>query len=294
MPTRSNFIMSICVFILYITCISCIILFQAQVHTFYKDIFSKPASDMINQTMRICNGPYFSYQLNNLLVMPFSLILLTVFTLIKREAINPFKKQNRFFNAALYCLLANEIFRMIETTMFHNGQEFNTRLLYLNESMLGNQSDFVRIGLGLQPESMKQITTTSKPIMTKANLFVFEPLMLRYSKPRLPPRLNWKNFETPLMDTTTTSRVKYIDMNDANLTRLFESNLNKTRQVQSKLDTTLNKTLFDAAMSLYENERVQLAMNRVFNSQSFNWWIVFNKFKGFGIMMLEVLVIGMR
>ena len=128
-----------------------------QVHSFYTKQSSSSSSitnGLMNETMNFCNGPLFSYQINNMLVMPFSLVLLAVFTCVKKKSINPFGKENRFFNAALYCLLANEIFRMLESNMFlssnHNMNEkdFDNLNGKRNETRLPNSGDFLRIGLG--------------------------------------------------------------------------------------------------------------------------------------------------
>ena len=93
--------------------------------------------------------------------------------------------------------------------------------------------------------------------------------------------------------------------NDANLTLKFAESLararlsqNKSKSLVNSFNRTLNnsesKTLFQVSMSLYENEYVQEAMQKLFQSRTFKWSIIVDKIEMFGIMMLEVLVIGMR
>ena len=237
--TVFNSLVGACVCFLFVTCILSISLFQSHVHTFYERFFeqirlrnesfsAQSGSSLVNQTILLCNGPLFSYQLNNLLVLPFSIALLVVFSCFTKRntnnacffmqrpgfpaSVNPFKRQNRFLNAALYCILANEIFRMIESNMFDTrGQHNATSTSELFNSILFKQSllleplrneSLMRIGLGLQEDSLMS-TSTQRPVQVAftKSLFVFEPSILRYSKPKLPPRLKWKDFET----TTTTS-----------------------------------------------------------------------------------------
>jgi hypothetical protein len=54
------------------------------------------------------------------------------------------------------------------------------------------------------------------------------------------------------------------------------------------------KTLFEVSMSLYQNEYIQKAVRTLFKSQDFAWSLVFDKIKQLGLMLLEVLIIGMR
>jgi hypothetical protein len=152
-------------------------------------------------------------------------------------------------------------------------------------------------------------------LMTK-----FDPqmMMMRYSKPRLPPRLNWKHFDSLTTTTTTTTttsstsssitknkkfshlyhhtnlKEKLLDSrNDANLTRLISHSLNMTRHAQSQIK---NQTLYELALSMYENEHVQNVIKNLFvisNDNSFGHFIL-NKLKVILFMCMDVFVIGMR
>ncbi len=135
-------------------------------------------------------------------------------------------------------------------------------------------------------------------------------IMLRYSKPRLPPRLNWKNFNL-LTTTPTTSAIsnkifsnrKHLllnSSNDANLTRFVSNSLEFTRQKQAKFSSSLNQTLYHVTLSLYENEHVQIILKRLFDITneksvtSFGWRIILNKLQAIALMCVDVLVIGLR
>ena len=352
-----NFLLGFFVLALFTFCISCIIVFQTQVHQFYRRFLNTTqsnssnhteyfiaGSNLVNQTVLICNGPYFSYQVNNLFVLPFSLLLVVIFSFFSKRdsccvkqgifscgsrpglpsSINPFQRRNRFFVAALFCILANEIFKMIESSMFdttsHTKSPFNTttelinsvlaKNWNLNSSLIqdkfkqGSNTDFLRVGLGIEPFLLSKETTlatTTTPLITSNKLvFAFAPSIVTYSKPRLPPRLNFKDFLT----TTTTTTTKSLELND-NLTvaivdgvKIFRSSQNKTSNIVNSfnrsLDGSSSKTLYEVSMSLYQNEYVQGAMQRIFQTQSFKWTIIVEKLETFGFMMFEVLIIGMR
>ena len=275
---------------LYAACILCIVLFQRQVHSFHQSfhrtqtLTQNISSRLLNQSMTVCNGPLFSSPLSNVLVMPFSVLLLGVFSLTRREEMQPSwlgakhhqqqSRHHRFFSAALYCLLAHEIFRMLESSLlfessstgglsFDNMSASSPLLASVNETQhtLESGAKLVRIGLGLETTRSGPVVASTLQQRSATSLLVFEPLMLRYSKPRLPPRLNWKNFETTTAATTPSTTAKRLfghkldglllgsneldGDNDANLTRSFEANLNLTRQGQSKINAALNKTLFE-------------------------------------------------
>ena len=134
-------------------------------------------------------------------------------------------------------------------------------------------------------------------------------MMLRYSKPRLPPRLNWKNFNsftttptTPISNKIFSNRKHLLlnSSNDANLTRFVSNSLEYTRQKQAKLSTSLNQTLYHVTLSLYENEHVQMILKRLFDITneksvaSFGWRIILNKLQAIALMCVDVLVIGLR
>ena len=152
-------------------------------------------------------------------------------------------------------------------------------------------------------------------------MFGYDPqlMIMRYSKPRLPPRLNWKHFEslttTTTTKTTNTTRTKnntakeyhhhfkninnktqlfYNSSNDANLTLFVSHSLNLTRQTQAKMATSLNKTLYESTLDLYENEHVQMLMKRLFETNISVGSFVLNKLKSLALMCVDVLVIGMR
>lgn len=91
---------------LFLVCILAISMFQTRANQFYlrfMNISSRKnstnvsvienteymeaaaGSDLVKQTILVCNGPWFSYQMNNLLMLPFSLILSILFSLLKRK-----------------------------------------------------------------------------------------------------------------------------------------------------------------------------------------------------------------
>jgi len=177
-------------------------------------------------------------------------------------------------------------------------------------------------GKGLEPESLKSTTkaqflakaTTKKSIKTNYDdqnddpqLIIMQ--MMHYSKPRLPPRLNWKHFDVISSTTTTTTTTKtnkskqnltfllLNSSNDANLTHFVSHSLNLTRQNQDKLNKSLNKTLYEVTLNLYENEHVQMLIKRLFNLTTNSlgiWPFILNKLKCLLFMCVDVLVIGMR
>ena len=96
--------------IIFLSCITFIISFQVHVHDFYKksidfkqllngstikkndesivadENYALIASThLINRTVLFCNSPYLSYQANNLIVLPFSLILTLVFSFFSKR-----------------------------------------------------------------------------------------------------------------------------------------------------------------------------------------------------------------
>ena len=199
----------------------------------------KAGSALVKKTVQFCNGPYFSYQINNLVVLPFSLSLLIIFScfnnsrnkccLMRRSnwfsctganrpdlpgAVNPFQRRNRFLAAALFCIIANEIFKMIETSMFNvtvydDGLALNRTEAFFSNSVGSNSNtDFLRIGLGIKPKynekstedllnSMNALGKTTTPINNSTRpLFILAPSVMRYSKPKLPPRLSFQDFQT--------------------------------------------------------------------------------------------------
>lgn len=195
----------------------------------------KAGSNLVKKTVAFCNGPYFQYQINNLVVLPFSLTLLIIFSFYNKrqtfcimgkknplscgganrpglpDAINPFQRRNRLLVAALFCIIANEIFKIIETSMFNvtvyddGGMSNRTDLLFSNADQ--SNTDFLRIGLGIEPrfnkkakeDIMNTITGLIKPSQTINSTrpsFILQPSVMRYSKPKLPPRLNLNDFTT--------------------------------------------------------------------------------------------------
>ena len=195
----------------------------------------KAGSDLVRSTVEFCNGPYFSYQIDNLVVLPFSVSLLILVSFFsKRQSFcilrksnffscagsnrpglpgtsNPFQRRNRFLVAALYCIIANEIFKMVETSMFNVSDDelvFNRTELFFSKSVVENSNtDFLRIGFGIEPrfgknsaqsllDNLKGLSQTTPPVVnTTRPLFIMTPSVMRYSKPKLPPRLNIEYFQ---------------------------------------------------------------------------------------------------
>ena len=198
-------------------------------------------SNLVRKTVEFCNGPYFQHQINNLVVLPFSLTLFIIFSFFNKrqtfcilgrknplscagtnrpglpDAVNPFQRRNRLLVAALFCIIANEIFKIIETSMFNvtayddGGISNRTDMLFTNAHE--SNTDFLRIGLGIEPRFnenfknkhlMKTLDGLGKQALQIANTtrpsFILQPSVMRYSKPKLPPRLNFNDF-------TTTSKI---------------------------------------------------------------------------------------
>lgn len=342
--------------IIFLSCITFIISFQVHVHDFYKKSLSfkqivnnlteKSGEDsivadenyaliastqLINRTVLFCNSPYLSYQANNLIVLPFSLLLTIIFSFFsKRESfcvnkcsgrpgipasINPFLKRNRFLNAALFCILANEVFKMLESSVFDsstkNAKSFNTTSELFNfvSSNLRNMtnfdnglknfqlknsnSDFLAIGLGIQPNILsnkqKRLNTTTKSIM------MLGPVTMNYLKPRLPPRL-----DLPLVTVTEAPSVIH-RLAEANL-RLLKHARNKSFSLLSKFnnsltrvnDTFLNNT-FDNVMNMTPNEFLWRTYDYTLKHMpTFKWFIIVEKLESLAIIICEVFIIGMR
>lgn len=355
---------------LFLICMAFICSFQLKVHTYYQkfllDIsnsstlsqedqeYLNAGSNLIQQTVLLCNGPYFSYQINNLMVLPFSILLLILFNFMDNKnngrgyrrrpsysnAVSPFQRKNRFFIAALFCILANEIFKMLESSMFHHQsatQSFNstaqlfdsildlnlTQFKAFNNQTNSNQSsipaDFLKIGLGIEPPSLRLFKSTSTIIpqrkITSKPIYMLMPSVLSYSKPRLRPRLNRIDFETtttrPL--TTTTSQIRTTSMDvsmissanqklnkvlDSNITEKIGQTANKSVNVIDSFNKTLTNssqmTLFELSMSLYQNEYVQDRLKQIFasNGTLFDRRLIEEKLRTLGIVLAEVLVIG--
>jgi hypothetical protein len=397
----SNALIAIFCLLFFCTCIGSIVMFQMQVHSFYKQFFDAPSADyivnatinktnvsdqhdeyqaagfnMVKSTLLFCNGPYFTYQMNNLITLPFSLALAIVFSFFgnkkqtfycscsskkikcnrcskKRPALhssaNPFRRRNRFFVAALFCILANEIFKMIESSMFSSSESdstssgqmatfnktselFNLLLsnnrwrLRTNSSSPPLSTDLLAIGLGIQPALIYKQTQdqfgADKPLSVSAGVtgvpqlssssLVLAPSVLKYSKPRLPPRLIIFDLETTATTTKATTsptdssdEAAQLDEYDKRVALGFAQGLHKARLLKNKtsaivssfnetLRSSSNQTLFEFSMSIYRNEYVQNAVKSIFKSRSLKWAIVYEKLEKLLIMMLEVLIIGMR
>ena len=353
-------------FILFLICIGFIVVFQTQVHQFHRkffdfnspnhssslnnssnhsleQIYAEAGSQLVKQTVLFCNGPYFSYQVNNLIVLPFSLFLLIVFSLFNsREsfcisqnkylscggrhrpglpsAVNPFQRRNRLLIAAIFCIIANEIFKMIEASMFSaavsdDPPSFNSTTEFLLSSIghkeysYGNK-DLLRMGLGIEPSLMHEQMDKKKNLLVKLldrlsngstsspkPAVIFAPSVLRYSKPRLPPRLNANDFQTTTSPQTLNSDLE-LSLRVVSGINHVKTVKNQTINIIESFNKTLNgsstKTLFQVSMSLYQNEYVQSALKTVFKYRGFKWNIVLDKLQRLAFMLLEVLIIGMR
>jgi hypothetical protein len=363
----------------FLLAMSFITVFQTKAHFFYQKFvdstnnnshlgikdekYHAAGSHLVKQTILLCNGPYFSYQTSNLVVLPFSFFLIVVFSCFsKREtcfvsrrlprrpglpsSLNPFQRRNRFLVAALYCILANEIFKMIESSLFSTSTEsnFNTtseflRSIFEFNSNITNKSfassfssfavqqrldlirntEFLQIGLGLEPDSMSSTTKSSSTTFGSSGTlsnFIMAPSILRYSKPKLPPRLRFSDLQPATTTQSTTTAKSNIHFNrilnepgvvssllDENSTLQWANrakNLqNKTRGFIESLNTTLenssSQTLFEISWNLVQNEYVQAALNRLFSlNQSLKWSLIMDKLKTLAFMTLEVFIIGMR
>jgi hypothetical protein len=227
-----------------------IILFQTKVHHFNSNLTRilqnssnlsnissenfRAGSALVRKTVQFCNGPYFSYQINNLVVLPFSLLLLLIFSFFTKRknlcildksnllscggrnrlslpgAIDPFQRRNRLLVAALFCIIANEIFKMIETSMF-NVTAYDEKTYSFNGTFTADSNtDFLRIGLGIEPiysltTPPQKPSTTQVPATSTKSFFMISPPAFQFSKPPLPRRLSLDDFHI----TTSTSKSKY-------------------------------------------------------------------------------------
>ncbi|CAF1062146.1 unnamed protein product [Brachionus calyciflorus] len=349
--------------ILFMICIISISLFQSQANSFYRKFLNKDfveinrntsnhtnltenqeylsaGSNLVKQTVLLCNGPYFSYQINNLIILPFSLILVIVFSFFNKQesskmrkscfklpslpmATNPFQRKNRFFIAAIYCILANEIFKMIESSLF-DGQnlvstnktmDFLNTLSSFNKTRQINQSntDFFKIGLGIEPEIVRKKTKFNKSTKKTTKAFFMAPLVLQYSKPKLRLKLNVKDFISKNNSSSYNfANIVYLSHNnDDGKLRNFNFNINvaesltkyskfknKTNELVKSLNESIkassNQTLFEFSISMYNNKYIQSLISKLFESKQFEWIIIFDKFKKISIILLEVVIIGMR
>jgi hypothetical protein len=176
----------------------------------------------------------------------------------------------------------------------------------------------LKIGLGIEPSSLSQRTHISKmpttPIMkrkTTKPLNILLPAVLSYSKPKLKPRLNKKDFETTTPFTViTTAKItisSYINIETTpsimfrvkNLTKLTGNTADETVNVIESFNNTFNNssqmTLFDFSVNLYQNEYIQKVVNGVIkNNVTLDWNFITGKLKIIGVMIIEVLIIGMR
>ena len=359
--SKSNLVSHLVVILLFVSCIGFIISFQKQVHVFYKkfleqsnkslndsnsltnnsgnqtDEYLLAGSNLVRQTVLFCNGPYFTYQINNLMVLPFSLVLVIVFSFYKEQehcviknkkskclrkpgfpaTINPFQRRNRFFVAALFCIIANEIFKMIESSMFSNENKsnFNSTSELLNSilnfenkldptasfnSKSHSNTDFLRIGLGIEPDFTRLTLTkktTTKPTTLEPNL-IMAPSVLRYSKPKLPPRLNYYDFETTKTSNTLNEFDQNLTLTVLNTIHAARHYKNKTIDIINSFNRTLNgsssKTLFEISIGVFQNDYMQKAIQKIFKTQGFRWSIIFDSLEKIAIMLVEVFVIGMR
>jgi microcompartment protein CcmK/EutM len=336
--------------IVFLVCILLITLFQTKANRFYLKFLNPNNSSsnetkydddddeeyytagtrLVKQTILMCNGPYFSYQVNNLVVLPFSLLLGLVFSFFKPQQrsnmrqrsvlpttscstrpslqanVNPFQRRNRFLIAALFCILANEIFKMIESSMFvisnNKSQAFNTtnELLssFVDFKAHHNDSSAVelsKIGFGIEPNVLLFKTSTkqqqlarSKPAAAYLHMI---PSVISYTKPKLRPRLEPADFST----TESTNHLITVNLNLDKLKTVKNKSINLLGQVNRTLQTANDKTLFEATMSLYHNEYVQALMkNLLTTSSDLNWSLILDKFEKILLMLVEVFVIGMR
>lgn len=323
--------------ILFLVCILFISLFQTHVHQYYRkfqnytnstnltssnssEMYFTAGSNLVKQTVLFCNGPYSSYQMNNLIMLPFSVLLVIIFSFFNQTkksssrrctrlprllpSFNPFQRRNRLLVAALFCIIANEIFKMIESSMFDvsNKTSFNTTSDLLtsilasktNNSFNLKQSDtdLIRVGFGLEPSLM--FTTTQQPILTSSSHPLFQPSVLRFSKARLVPKLRQSDFTT----IATTNLYAQDQIIISNLVDNYRSAQMKSNKIIESFNKTLNgsssKTLFEVSMSLYQNEYVQRAVNTLFINRKFKWSLIWNKLETMLLITFEVFVIGMR
>lgn len=232
---------------------------------------------------------------------------------------NPFQRRNRFLIAALYCIIANEIFKMVETSMFNVSDDelvTNRTELFFTKSVVENSNtDFLRIGFGIQPRfdgsqrlldnlKAKLAQTTPPVVNTTRPLFIMTPSVMRYSKPKLPPRLNIEDFQsfeeqTPhlngLADSEDIGKAIKIANGIHNLKSAKHKAANVVQSFNKSLTGSGTKTLFEVSMSLYQNEYIQKAVRTLFKSHdSFAWSLVLEKLEKLALMLLEVLIIGMR
>lgn len=279
-------LLKILVLLVFLSCILFIISFQKHVHNYYQSLVNNSsnshqnvyASDMVNRTIYFCNSPYFSYQINNLAILPLSLLVTLIFSCFgnKRTGcclrpslpahINPFQKRNRFLTAAIFCILANEIFKLIESSLFHHEKSFNSTenmFLFLSNNSNTRGSDLISVGFGIEPKQQStNFTSSTKP------LIVMGPVTLKYLKPRLPPRIE------------TQKSLQF------EVRKKFEKLRNNTLELLNMTEQALNMTPSEIAEKSYN-----FALE---NLPSFKWSLILVKFEKLAIMVVEVFIIGMR
>ena len=354
-PSMYDYLVSFLAFILFLTCIISISFFQSKANQFYQKFLNKnnqfhennsnstdsleyfsAGSDMVKQTILLCNGPYFSYQMNNLIVLPFSLSLIIIFSFIDGQKcfrksylrrpslpkiMSPFQRKNRFLIAALYCILANEIFKIIESSLFqtsysesHNKTlEFLSSLSDWNSTKFSNQSnaDFLKIGLGIEPDAIQRKTRIYKTTKKITRPFFMAPSIIHHSKPTLRPRLNLSNFENNVPHVSVSNIINLshshlngelgevnMNLNVAESIKKYNYGKNKSIETVNMLNQTLvdssNQTLFQFSMSLYQNKYIQSIVQRLLDSKQFRWILIWQKLEKIAFILIEVIIIGLR
>lgn len=112
-PLHFDLIVLLLALSVFILCIFGISLFQTKANQFYLGFLNREeirnngtanmsetesfqmaaGSELVKQTILTCNGPWFSYRMNSLLMMPFSLILIVVFSFVQNK---PHKEINKY------------------------------------------------------------------------------------------------------------------------------------------------------------------------------------------------------
>ena len=230
-------------------------------------------------------------------------------------SINPFLKRNRFLNAALFCILANEVFKMLESSVFDsstkNTKSFNTTSELFNfvstnlknmtnfDNGLKNfhlkssNSDFLAIGLGIQPNFLNNKQNHRLNNTTTKSIMMLGPVTMNYLKPRLPPRLDMIYVtEAPnnvhQFAESSLRRLKLARNKSFSLLSKFNSSLTQLN------DSYLNST-FDNVMNMTPNELLWRTYDYTLRHMpTFKWFIIVEKLESLAIIICEVFIIGMR
>jgi hypothetical protein len=182
----------------------------------------------------------------------------------------------------------SELFNFVSTNL-KNMTSFDNGLK--NFHLKSSNSDFLAIGLGIQPnflnkQNQRLNNTTTKSIM------MLGPVTMNYLKPRLPPRLD-------MLSVTEAPNNHHFA--ESNLRRLKIAR-NKSFSLLSKLNSSLSRfndsylnNTFENVMNMTPNELLWRTYDYTLKHMpTFKWFIIVEKLESLAIIICEVFIIGMR